>query len=213
MGSVRLFALEAGRRMVDAGHAVDPAHVCFLELDDVCAWLADRVDVSAIIRTRRGQRQWALGQTPEPYLGGRPTMPDLNLFPPSVARGMRMFNLVMVHDQRPGDLPDGTDGVAASPGKYTGPARIVHGPLDFGRVQVGDVLIAPITTSPWEVVFPHVGALVTEGGGLLSHPAIVAREYRLPAVVGCENATTRFHDGQLVTVNGTTGTVRAAEAL
>jgi pyruvate,water dikinase len=56
-----------------------------------------------------------------------------------------------------------------------------------------------------------VGALVTEGGGLLSHPAIVAREYRLPAVVGCEEATSRFHDGQLVTVDGTAGTVTPIE--
>jgi pyruvate,water dikinase len=138
-------------------------------------------------------------------------VPDLKLFPPNVANVMRILNIVMAHDSRPSELPDGADGVAASPGHFTGPARIVTGPHDFGRVHAGDVLIAPITTSPWEVVFPHIGALVTEGGGLLSHPAIVAREYRLPAVVGCEGAMTRFHDGQLVTVNGTTGTVRAAE--
>jgi len=211
MGALRLFALEVGRRMVASGRLSDPAHVFFLQLDEVGTWLSEGADVSAVARMRRGQRQWALGQTPQPSYGGNHAMPELDAFPPNVARWMGMMNLVIAHDQRPSDIPDGTDGVAASPGHYTGPARIVRGPSDFGRVEVGDVLIAPITTSPWEVVFPHIGALVTEGGGLLSHPAIVAREYRLPAVVGCEGAMTRFYDGQLVTVNGTNGTVRAVE--
>ncbi len=85
--------------------------------------------------------------------------------------------------------------------------RLVEGPHEFHLVQDGDVLVAPITMSPWEVLFPHVGALVTEGGGLLSHPAIVAREYALPAVVGCEGAMERFHDGQIVRVDGAAGTV------
>jgi len=88
---------------------------------------------------------------------------------------------------------------------------IVYGPDDFEKVQPGDVLVAPITSSPWEVLFPHAGALVTEGGGLLSHPAIVAREYGLPAVVGCEGAMGRFYDGQLVRVDGVAGTVTPIE--
>lgn len=213
MGTVRLIALEAGRRLVAAGQATDPAHACFLELDELCTWLTDGGDYTEIIRTRRGQRQWALGQTPPPSFGGHPTVPDPNLFPHNVRRLMRIFDLIMAHDTRPAELPAGADGVAASAGSFTGPARIVRSATDLDRVRPGDVLIAPITTSPWEVVFPHIGALVTEGGGLLSHPAIVAREYRLPAVVGCEGAMSRFHDGQPVTVNGTAGTVRAADTM
>ena len=213
MGTVRLIALEAGRRLVAAGQATDPVHVSFLELDEVCSWLVDGGDRANLIRTRRGNRQWALGQVPPPFFGSHPTLPDPNLFSRNVGRIMRMFNLVISHDSRPSELPSGADGVAASPGSFTGPARIVRSAADLDRVQPGEVLIAPITTSPWEVVFPHIGALVTEGGGLLSHPAIVAREYRLPAVVGCEGAMERFHDGQPVTVNGTAGTVRAADTV
>ncbi|MDJ0961393.1 MAG: PEP/pyruvate-binding domain-containing protein [Acidimicrobiia bacterium] len=211
MGAIRRLALEAGGRMVEDGYAADPSHACFLELEELVGWLDGRTDVSELIRLRRGQRQWAMGQVPPAALNGDSTMPDVDIFPPNVARVVGILNVVMAHDGRPSELPEGADGVAASPGIYTGPARIVSGPHDFGRVQPGDVLIAPITTSPWEVVFPHIGALVTEGGGLLSHPAIVAREYRLPAVVGCEGATTQFHDGQIVTVNGTNGTVRVVE--
>lgn len=211
MGMMRLFSLEAGRRMVDAGHIDDREHVMFLTLDELTSWLESPIDLATTIRERRGQHLWAMGRSPEPYLGPDAPMPPLDIFPPDVRRIMRVFELITTHDMRPADLTDGADGVAASPGVYTGPARLVIGPKEFDKVQPGDVLIAPITMSPWEVLFPHVGALVTEGGGLLSHPAIVAREYALPAVVGCEGAMSRFHDGQLVRVDGAAGTVTPVE--
>jgi pyruvate,water dikinase len=133
------------------------------------------------------------------------------MFPVGVQPIMRMIELIITHDQRPPILPDGVDGVAASPGIHTGRVRLVTDPGDFDNVRNGDVVVAPITTSAWEIIFPHVGALVTEGGGLLSHPAIVAREYALPAVVGCEGAMSRFHEGQLVRVDGAAGTVTPIE--
>ena len=174
-------------------------------------WLNTPNDISELVAERRGKHLWATSQSPEAFLGEKPALPDPSIFPPNVGRIMRVFGLVFAHDATPAELRNGADGVAASPGIHSGPVRIVFGPEDFGRVGVGDVLVAPITTSPWEVLFPHIGALVTEGGGLLSHPAIVAREYRLPAVVGFEGATALFHDGQLVTVDGTAGTVRPRE--
>jgi pyruvate,water dikinase len=139
-------------------------------------------------------------------------MPEIEAFPPDVRRIMKAVTLITTHDQLPADLAEGVDGVGASPGVHTGRVSVVSGPEDFEKVQVGDVLVAPITTSPWEVLFPHIGALVTEGGGLLSHPAIVAREYGLPAVVGCEGAMGRFHDGQLVRDDGVAGTVTPIES-
>jgi pyruvate,water dikinase len=71
-------------------------------------------------------------------------------------------------------------------------------------------VVCPITSPVWSVVFPSIGALVTDTGGILSHPAIIAREYRIPAVVGTGNATELLHDGQAVTVDGSAGTVRVA---
>ena len=211
LGAVRLTALEAGNRMVEAGQLTTPEHIVFLTLEEIEAWLRSPTDIASLVQLRRGQRVWALGRSPDPYLGGAAPMPDIDVFPEEVQRIMRGISLIIAHDQRPADLAEGLDGVAASPGVHTGPVRIVTGATDFGKVQSGDVLVAPITTSPWEVLFPHLGALVTEGGGLLSHPAIVAREYRLPAVVGCEGAMSRFHDGQLVVVDGAAGTVTPVE--
>jgi rifampicin phosphotransferase len=79
---------------------------------------------------------------------------------------------------------------------------------DFGKVRPGDVLVCPITSPVWSVLFPSIGGLITDTGGVLSHAAIIAREYRLPAVVGTGNATSLLVDGQLVTIDGGRGTVQ-----
>ncbi len=99
-------------------------------------------------------------------------------------------------------------GIAASPGQYTGPVRIISDESQFSKVQAGDVLVCPITSPVWSVLFPIVGALVTDVGGLLSHSAIIAREYRIPAVVNTGAATRILTDGQIVTVDGAAGIIR-----
>jgi pyruvate,water dikinase len=98
-------------------------------------------------------------------------------------------------------------GVPASRGVYRGRARIVTTPADFGRLVQGDVLVAPMTTPAYNVVLPLLGAVVTDTGGVLSHAAIVAREYHIPAVVATGTATTSVTDGCVVTVDGDRGLV------
>ena len=99
--------------------------------------------------------------------------------------------------------------MAASPGRYRGPVRIVTSDRDFHKLEPGDVLVCPTTSPAWSVLFPSIGGLVTDSGGILSHPAIIAREYRIPAVVSTGRATELLRDGQIVTVDGTTGIVEA----
>jgi rifampicin phosphotransferase len=79
--------------------------------------------------------------------------------------------------------------------------------FDFGKLRPGDVLVCPVTSPVWSVLFPSIGALVTDTGGLLSHPAIIAREYGVSAVVATGNASALLRDGQAVTVDGTTGRI------
>lgn len=104
-------------------------------------------------------------------------------------------------------------GIAASRGEAEGVARVVAGPEDFRRVRPGDVLITTTTTPAWTSLFASLAGLVTETGGVLSHAAVVAREYRLPAVVGVEGATSHIPDGSRVHVDGTRGhvTLRGAD--
>jgi pyruvate,water dikinase len=98
-------------------------------------------------------------------------------------------------------------GRAVCPGVYEGTARLIHGPEDFNRVREGDVLVATSTSASINVVLPLLGAIVTDRGGLLSHAAIVAREYGIPGVVGTRDATRVIPDGARVRVDGQTGRV------
>jgi phosphoenolpyruvate synthase/pyruvate phosphate dikinase len=89
------------------------------------------------------------------------------------------------------------------------PARVVHGAEELSHMQDGDVLVARATSPAFNAVLPFLGAVVTDTGGLLSHAAIVAREYRIPAVVGTADATRRIPDGARVRVDGDLGEVSA----
>jgi pyruvate,water dikinase len=110
-------------------------------------------------------------------------------------------------DQSEGDV---LQGVAASPGRITGLARVIHGPDEFGQMQPGDILVARITTPAWTPLFALAAGVVTDVGGPLSHGSIVAREYHIPAVLGTGLATERLSSGQRVTVDGDAGTVTLA---
>jgi pyruvate,water dikinase len=99
-------------------------------------------------------------------------------------------------------------GLAGSAGVARGTARVIHSLAEAGKLQPGDVLVAATTEPPWTPLFATASAIVTDSGGVLSHSAVVAREYRIPAVVGTGNATTTFKDGQLIEVDGNAGTVQ-----
>jgi pyruvate,water dikinase len=102
-------------------------------------------------------------------------------------------------------------GFAASPGSYTGRARVLHSPSAGAAMEPGEVLVAPATNPGWAPVLLAAGALVTEIGGVLSHGAIIAREYGLPAVLNVAGATRYIRTGQIVCVDGSQGTVRLLE--
>ena len=99
-------------------------------------------------------------------------------------------------------------GVAASGGFVTGKARIVLTLDEIGRLAPGDVLVTYATAPPWTPVFAYAAAVVTDAGGALSHCAVVAREYGIPAVVGAVGATSLIRDGAVVEVDGSEGVVR-----
>ncbi len=101
-------------------------------------------------------------------------------------------------------------GVATSRGHYIGPARVVDGPSDFDKIKVGDVLVIPYSDVSWTPLFSKAAAVISESGGILSHCSIVAREYRIPAVVSVSGAMD-LTDNTLVAVDGYTGEVQIME--
>jgi pyruvate, water dikinase len=102
---------------------------------------------------------------------------------------------------------DELEGIAASPGVAEGPARVITSVGQLDEVQAGEILVCPITAPSWAPVFARIGAAVSDIGGIMSHAAIVSREYGLPAVVGTGFGTKRIRTGQRVRVDGTGGVV------
>jgi phosphohistidine swiveling domain-containing protein len=98
-------------------------------------------------------------------------------------------------------------GVPASPGRATGLVRIIRGPDEFDQLQPGEILVAPLTAPAWTPLFTRAAAVVTDVGSAAAHASIIAREYGIPAVVGCGDATARLRTGMRVTVDGSTGNV------
>ena len=98
-------------------------------------------------------------------------------------------------------------GIPGYPGVYEGIARFITEPKDLDEVKKGEVLVCKMTNPAWVVCFSQIGALVTDTGGALSHPAVVSREFGIPCVVGTRKATQLIKTGDKVRVDGTKGTV------
>lgn len=217
-GVIRLVAMEIGGRLHERGLLDNPDDVVFLEVDEASRALRGGTDERETARRRRAERAWVAAHPGPPFLGGEPApTPDVRGLP----REARMINGAMMWAMGEEYPPPGEDGAAeadallagvgASPGAYTGQARVIRDESQFAKLQPGDVLVCRITTPSWSVLFDRAGAVVADGGGALSHSAIVAREHRIPAVLATGDATSTLRDGQLVSVDGVGGTVRLAE--
>ena len=208
---VRYLALEIGRRLVERGQLAAVEDVFFVEAPDARSALFDGADGRETARVAKGQRAWAMAHPP-PYAYGDPPPgePPFDLLPPParlVNQGV-LWGLTQLFGDPPRKHEDRVvSGTPASSGRCTGTVRVVRGEHEFGKIRRGDVVVCPMTSPAWSVVFPSMGALVTDSGGILSHPAIIAREHAIPAVVGTGDATAIFKDGQRVTVDGNTGLV------
>lgn len=211
---LRYLALEIGRRLVERGQLVSIDDVFFLEAHDARSALCDGADRRETVRLARGQRAWAMAH-PGPFAYGEPPSgePPFDLLPPParlVNQGV-LWGLTHVFGEAPkGQVEGAVNGTPASPGRYSGSVRLVMGEEQFSKIRAGDVVVCPTTSPAWSVVFPSMGALVTDGGGILSHPAIIAREHGIPAVVGTGNATSVLRDGQRVIVDGGAGVIELA---
>jgi pyruvate,water dikinase len=219
---LRYAVLELGRRLADWGSIRRLDDVFFLEIAEARAVLGEGGDPStnsgrylrALVARRKGERAWVAAHPNPASYGKNPGLPpSFRALPPEARLAMEALLwavdriLATEQSQRSQAAGGVMGGIPASAGRYTGPVRVIMGEDEFEKLQAGDVLVCPITSPVWSVLFPSVGALVTDTGGILSHPAIIAREYRVPAVVATGNATRLLHDGQMVTVDGARGIV------
>ncbi len=191
---------ELGRRFAQAGAIAEPDDIYWLELDEVerGAVALDNGGAPEAMAERIKERR-AL------WRAQKRLTPPQQLPAKGRVMGVKTDAFMAVSaEEQTGDV---LKGVAASPGQVTATARVLLGPEDFEQMMPGDVLVAEITTPAWTPLFAMAAAVVTDVGGPLSHGSIVAREYGIPAVLGTGVATQRIRSGQLITVDGSAGTV------
>jgi phosphohistidine swiveling domain-containing protein len=192
---VRRLALRAGARLVRDGVLDRSEDLFYLDRAEVAELLLDPADRRALVSERRDAHERWRRFVPPHVVGKAPDPPS---GPADRFDGARI-------ESTDADVLRGT---GASAGQARGTARIILSSAEFDRVQRGDIIVCPSSNPSWVPVFTIAAGLVTNTGGVLSHAAVVAREFGLPAVVGAAGATTRISNGQQLEIDGTAGTVR-----
>jgi pyruvate,water dikinase len=198
---VRVVLMAIGRRLAQEGFLTEADDVMYLTYDELRYLIGDPVgsDVRGTVTRRRAEREAAYQRRPRDWIG-TVTEPQLN-FPYWVNWGYpdRFYRTATVGDQ--------VSGIGGSPGVVEGVARVVRSVDDFDDVAEGDIVVCQMTNPAWVVLFTKIIGLVTDTGGTTSHPAVLAREFGIPAVVGTSEATHRIASGDRLRVDGTNGTV------
>jgi len=210
-GISRTAILEAGRRLLEEDAVLSNAELALdATHEELLSLLKGKpaISESELLSRREWRLHKSIDEVPE-YLGDEPAEPPpLDWLPTKLQPTMRAFGIVMgnVFDE-PKEATEKINGLAVSPGVYEGTAKVIISTRDFDRLEKGDILVTKNTSAGFNVVLPIIGALITDRGGVLSHAAIVSREFGIPGVVGTKNASQLIKDGDKIRVNGDTGEV------
>lgn len=209
-GLLRRIVLEVGRRLTTAGNIEHEDHVFDLSADEMASELRGATALGAhVIAERFANRQsWAELEAPR-LLGPEPVIPPLDVLPGPLAELMDVILTVLELIESPIDRAStGMSGVGIGTESYVGRARVVSDAIDaLAEFEPGDVLVTPFTVPTVNSVLAMAGAVVTEEGGLLSHAAVIAREFGIPAVIGIDGASAAIADGASIRVDAAAGTV------
>jgi pyruvate,water dikinase len=203
---VRLVLIEIGRKLVAAGRLDQPDDVMFLRYNELRALIGSASAIAAreTVAARRLEREAAQRLHPRDWVGT--VTPSQLAFPYLVNWGYPdRFHQTQSDDQRV------ITGLGASPGTIEGIARVVRTIDEFDQVREGDILVCQMTNPAWVVLFTKIAGLVTDTGGTTSHPAVLSREFGIPAVVGTSGATRVVATGDRIRVDGSKGVVEILE--
>ncbi len=206
---VRRVFMEFGRRFVETNIIADANDIFHLTIDEIRE-TTERLgeialDRTALVAERKAEIERYQSVALPPAVGTEPPGP------PPVNPMTQLLGKFFGKPPQPSANPNVLNGAAGSPGIVQGTARIIRTLADASQLRAGDILVAETTAPPWTPLFATVAAVVTDTGGVLSHCAVVAREYRIPAVVGTGMATSVIKDGQLIEVDGDRGIVRVVQ--
>ncbi len=193
--------LELGRRLQANGRISDSEDIFMLYVPEIREAFSG-IDQHEVIAEREAEMEHWSRIVPPPTLGTPPPPSD---DPWTEAILVKMLGAV---PPEPSADPAVIRGTAASPGTVQGKAKVVHNLTEASKVEPGDILVCEMTMPSWTPLFGTVAAIVSDTGGILSHCAVVSREYRIPAVVGTAIGTSVLQDGMMLTVDGSQGIVR-----
>ncbi len=212
IGITRRAILAAGSRLAAQGLIADAAHLVEADWGELRGLVGAGTGVSAEELAERARYRLRARFSDAPgRLGGEPGVPlPADWLPPAAARVERALGAAVEQlfaAPEPRSEERKVHGLGVSQGVYEGTARVIRSTEELARVRSGDVLITNATGTAFNIVLPLLGAIVTDAGGLLSHAAIVAREFGIPGVVGTSDGSAIVEDGARVRVDGRTGEV------
>lgn len=196
---MRRAVLRIGEALVTRSAIVEPDDVFFLSRAEALAALAGSGSAAPVDVAGRRSRLAEQARLVPPLLIGRVNRAMKSMWDgyPGIFGAVRSETALV-------------SGTPASPGRATGLVRVIRGPHQFDELQLGEILVAPLTAPAWTPLFTRAAAVVTDIGSPAAHASIIAREYGIPAVVGCGDATARLRTGMRVLVDGSTGNVEPA---
>lgn len=189
-----------GETLARSGAIGSVEDIFHLTRPEVASLLENPKATGAVVASRRQERDRAARLAAPIWVGQVPWLVRFMFNFSNKVMGAVRSDTAIVH------------GTPASPGRATGSVRVVRDSSRFAEFKEGEILVAPLTAPAWTDLFARAAAVVTDVGSAFAHASIIAREYGIPAVVGCGDATSRLKDGQVVTVDGSTGNVELAAA-
>lgn len=198
---LRVVLICIGNKLVEAGALDDPEDIVFLRYNELRYLIGDLegFDARSIVTQRKAERAEAEKIKPRDWIG---TATESQLEFPYLS----LWGFPDRLDIEQGGVETVT-GIGASPGVVEGTAKVVSSIDEFDEVKKGDVLVCQMTNPAWTPLFAMISAIVTDAGGTVSHPAVMAREFGIPAVIGCSVGTSRIKSGDRVRVDGSSGVV------
>jgi phosphohistidine swiveling domain-containing protein len=199
---VRLVLIAIGKKLVKQGVLQVPDDVMYLHYNELRAVMAGSFpgDIAELVSDRRDEREDAYRIRPRDWVG---TATEEALSFPYLT----LWGFPEKFHRKPPVAENVINGLPASVGVVEGIARVVLSPEEFEQVQKREIVVCRMTSPAWFVLFTRIGGLVTDAGGMASHPAVVSREFSIPAVVGTSDATRRIKTGDRIRINGSTGQV------
>jgi pyruvate,water dikinase len=200
----RILLMKIGELLVKMGLLDRPDDIIYLQYNELRTLFAspDLLDAKQTVARRRKENEDADKISPPDWIG---TVTQWSNYEEPY-KGLWGFPEKAERDQFKLEQKE-FRGIPGSPGSVEGTAVLVKSPNEFDKIKPGDILVCRMTSPAWITVFPKIRGLVTDAGGMLSHPAIVSREFGIPAVIGTGISTQVIKNGQHIRVNGSKGIV------